>query len=336
MFFWRTNRTILLFAAALLFFTPIISCGQNGDAAAVINGRTITETALDQEVEAFKRRLTSQGRSVPQGQEATLRSDVLDSLIRKETLLSAAEENNITPNKSEVDEEMDRVRNQFNSEDAFTQALEAQGYSPESLREAIEEDLIISELIEQKVLDDIDIPEQEIKDFYEQNSQYFNVSESVTASHILVQVGEEASQEQIDQARQKIENVKKELEEGADFAEVAKEKSEGPSASSGGDLGSFGRGQMVPPFEEAAFNLAPGELSDVVKTQFGYHIILVRDKTEARAQPLEEVKEDIVNHLKQSQSQDQINSYIAGLVEEANVERSEEYATEDASSETPQ
>lgn len=141
-----------------------------------------------------------------------------------------------------------------------------------------------------------DVTDAKLQGHYDANKQQYAVGEQVSASHILVQTKDEA------------ENVLKELKDGKPFAEIAKARSIGPSAPNGGALGTFGSGRMVPAFEKAAFALKVGEISEPVQTQFGYHVITVTDRQEARTRPFEEVKDEIRESL--------VSAYIEGLVDD--------------------
>ncbi|MTI67068.1 MAG: peptidylprolyl isomerase [Firmicutes bacterium] len=136
-----------------------------------------------------------------------------------------------------------------------------------------------------KLLSDAKVTEQEVTDYYEENKEKFKSPESVKASHILVDEEEKAKE------------IKKELNDGLEFAEAAKKYSKCPSKEKGGDLGSFSKGKMVPEFEEAAFKMENGEISEPVKTQFGYHIIKVEDKQAESQKTLNEVKDQLTQQL---------------------------------------
>ena len=144
--------------------------------------------------------------------------------------------------------------------------------------------------------------------------------QKLKASHILIKVKPDASEAEKAEAMKKIKAAQEKLKKGDDFAEVAKASSEGPTATKGGDLGYFGRGQMVGPFEETAFSLEPGKVSDVVKTQFGYHIIKAVDKKPETTIPFETVKPRIEQYLKQEEVQKEVKKYIDNLRKEAKVE----------------
>ena len=146
---------------------------------------------------------------------------------------------------------------------------------------------------------EVEVDEEEVSEFYDENKEgRFTQPHEVSARHILLKFDAGASDEDKAAVREKMVEVQKRLEAGEEFAAVATEVSEDTgSATKGGDLGYFGKGRMVPPFEEAAFALEPGETSDIVESPFGFHVILVEDVREERVKPLEEVREEIVGEL---------------------------------------
>ncbi len=148
----------------------------------------------------------------------------------------------------------------------------------------------------------VKLSDHEIKEYYQFNLDTYKVKKQVCASHILFKLKEGASKEEEARVKEKAEKVLKMAREGKDFATLAKTYSEGPTKANGGDLGCFPAGNMVKPFEDAAFKLKKGEISDLVKTRFGYHIILAKDVKEARVKPLEEVRSQIVATLKKEQT----------------------------------
>ncbi|RMF84630.1 MAG: hypothetical protein D6736_18915 [Nitrospinota bacterium] len=168
-----------------------------------------------------------------------------------------------------------------------------------------------SKPIEEKVV----IDDEAVARYYEEHKENYKQEERVRARHILIKVAPDAKPEEEEKAKARAEAALKRVKSGEDFATVAKEVSEGPSASRGGDLGYFGRGAMVKPFEEVAFSLKPGEISDLVRTDFGYHIIKVEDKKEAGYRPLEEVKKLIANVLKREEVDKQLREKAEALRE---------------------
>jgi peptidyl-prolyl cis-trans isomerase D len=147
--------------------------------------------------------------------------------------------------------------------------------------------------------DEVVISDEEVKSYYEENIDMFQEERQVKARHILFKVDPESSEEEEEKVKERALSVLEKARAGEDFADLAKEYSEGPSSEQGGDLGYFPRGQMVKPFDDAAFGMKKGEISDLVKTQFGYHIIKVEDIKEAGTKDLAEVQEEIRNRLLQ-------------------------------------
>ena len=175
--------------------------------------------------------------------------------------------------------------------------------------EKVEKD-ILTQMTINKVLSDIVITDEDMKKYYEQNKAQFKKPETISAKHILVNDIEEAN------------SIKKELDNNSiSFEEAAKKYSSCPSKEQGGDLGEFGRGMMVPEFEKAAFELEIGEVSEPVKTQFGYHIILVESKNEAKEKEFDEVKDMIFNQMNQQAQQKKYIDMIMQLESKYGVER---------------
>ncbi|MGC9974420.1 MAG: peptidylprolyl isomerase, partial [Gaiellaceae bacterium] len=165
-------------------------------------------------------------------------------------------------------------------------------------------DLVIAHFIQLTIVPKVTVSEEESRKFYDQNQDKFVGGETVRASHILVGVDAKATAEEKQKAREKAEKLRKELAAGADFATLARENSTCPSSKQGGDLGYFGKGQMVPPFEQAAFALKPGGLSDVVETQFGYHIIKLVEKKGPETVAFKDAQPRIGEYLKNQKAQE--------------------------------
>lgn len=294
--------------------------------AVEVNGVKITETELQKEISKTKSQYEAQGTTIQPEQMASIRASVLDNLIIREILKQKSE--SYAVNDKEVDNQIASVRNRYDSEDAYKKALSEQGYDADSFRTAVIEDIKIRELIKEKVPQTATVGDEEIQKFYDDNPSYFTQPEKIQASHILVKVDKSATDEEKAKARKKIERIAEDLKNGADFAEEAKKESEGPSAPKGGDLGEFSKGQMVAPFEEAAFALKVGEVSGIVETQFGYHIIKVFKKTPESHVALEDVKASIQSYLLQNKNQSLLNDYLDSLKSNAKIRYYQEKDTQ--------
>lgn len=160
-----------------------------------------------------------------------------------------------------------------------------------------------------------DVTLEEIEDYYRVHQNEFVQEERLSARHILLSVDPDASEEEIHETRQKVESIRQRIEQGELFADLAREYSQCPSANEGGDLGSFGRGQMVPEFEEAAFGMSPGEVSQAVRTQFGWHLIQVYDYTQAGTRQLDEVRSRIRMLVGEEKAMDQMADTMDDILE---------------------
>jgi peptidyl-prolyl cis-trans isomerase D len=164
--------------------------------------------------------------------------------------------------------------------------------------------------------DKVKISDGEVRVYYEDNIDMFSEKKQVKARHILFKLAQDASEEKVKEVKQKAEAVLKKAKAGEDFAALAKKYSEGPTAKDGGELGYFSAGEMVKPFEEAAFKMKKGEISDLVRTRFGYHIIKVEDVKKARTKPLEEVRNQIFENLTSMLTMDLAHEKALSLIDQ--------------------
>ncbi|MFC2173615.1 peptidylprolyl isomerase, partial [Acidobacteriota bacterium] len=189
----------------------------------------------------------------------------------------------------------------------------------EEFRTDIESSIRIQKLMEQAIPKTLPVSDDEIAVYYRGNVDKFQIKERVKAGHILIKISPADTAEAKAAAQDKLKKIKSELKKGADFSKLASQYSDCPSAAQGGDLGYFGKGKMVKPFEDAAFSLKVGEVSDIVETQFGYHLIMKTDSQEARTLTLEEAKEQIVQSLQNDKRGKAVNDYIAKLRSSAKI-----------------
>jgi parvulin-like peptidyl-prolyl isomerase len=246
---------------------------------------------------------------------------VLDDLIGNILLYRASVKEGLTPSKGDVDGQLNAIRGNFPSEEQFVSRLSAEGMTVEKLETMIGKDMAIRKLIETQVMPNVNVTEEAKKNFYEENKEQMTTPEQAKLSHILVRTEAGASPETKEEARKKAEGLHQQLEEGVDFATLARENSDDPgSKERGGDLDWVSRGQTVPPFEQAAFGLSPGEISNVVETQFGYHIIKLEELRAAAVSPYDQVEGRINDFLRQQLLQEAIQSEVDGLRSKADVE----------------
>jgi peptidyl-prolyl cis-trans isomerase C len=286
------------------------------DVVARVNGEAINKADLESAVTQLESRA---GRTVPADQRDRVFRGVLDQLIAYRLLTQESVTRKIAVPDGEVDARAAEIRKQFPSDQVFQQTLEQQHMTETEFREDVRRGLQITGLIDAALSTSAAVTTEQVNQFYASNS--FQQGERIRASHILIGVPENADAAARDAARAKAADVLNQVKAGGDFAELAKQHSQDPgSAPRGGDLDYFEHGQMVGPFEEAAFALAPGQTSELVETRFGYHIIKVVDKQAARTIPLEEVRTRIEEYLRDQNREQQTQVFIDSLRTKAQIE----------------
>lgn len=288
---------------------------------ASVNGVAISGEDLNREYNIFLQRTGRPQENMPAAQQDQIKSDILDGLIEQELLYQQSRTLGIQIGNDTVDQQLDAIKQRYATEAEFQETLTSMQLSEVEVKKQIERGLAIREVIEQKVAAGIVIAESDSKAFYDGNPQFFMQPERVKASHILIKVDKNATDADKAAARKKIEDLRKQLQGGAAFADLAKTHSEGPSNVRGGDLGFFQRGQMVKPFEDAAFALDKDQLSGIVETDYGYHLILVTEKVPEKKLSFDEVKERLTAKLKQDRVEEQARIYIDTLKKDAKVEK---------------
>jgi peptidyl-prolyl cis-trans isomerase C len=291
------------------------------DPVAKVGETIIPYKDLHLEFDVVKKRQAAQGRELTPEESKKLQGDILDWLIDKEVLRQECQRQKIEPSQEEIQKTLDNVISRSGGKENFEKKLKEDFLTPEEYRQRIEKGLAIKKLIEKETAAAIKISEEEKKDFYEKNKKEFEQPEAVQMSHILINVKPGASKEETEKARKKIEEILAKVKAGEDFAELARKNSECPTSSKGGDLGYVSKGKMVPEFEKAAFALKPGQVSDIVQTQFGFHIIKVGEKRPAQILSYEKVEKGIENALMNQKSKEWITSYLKKLRAQTEIKK---------------
>ena len=241
---------------------------------------------------------------------------ILDQMIYTEVIYEAAKKENLLPTEEEVNKLIEEFNTSIKDNDAYKKQLKELGIDDNFLKYQFERNLA-SDNYKEKFNKDNSVTNDEMKKYYDENKDDFYIDQ-VEASHILIKTIDDEDKKLSDE--KKAEEVLAKAKAGEDFSELAKEYSQDTvSAKNGGDLGFFKKGEMVKPFEEAAFSMKVGEISDLVESDFGYHIIKVTDK-EDRQKTFDEVKETIRKTLQDEKCDAQVEK----LKEEAKVEKNEE------------
>jgi len=307
---------------ALVSIDPAVNSAEK--VLVTVEGEKITQGDVE---ERFQARMGGQTAQMPAEQKAAILSQaqdqIEDQLVTEVLLGKAVDEAKLEVTDAEVEKVYEEFKGQVPPGTDFDENLIAMGMTEETLRKDIRKNLKIKKLLDAKT-DSVEKPkEEEISKFYNDNPQYFEQPETAKARHILIQTSETDTEEVLKEKKGKIDAIRTRLvgEKAEDFAAVAKETSEGPSSTDGGSLGEFGRGQMVPEFEQAVFSQEIGVISEPVKTQFGYHLIKVEEKNEGKKIPLDEVKDKISESLYEQKKGEVIEKYIGELKAVAKIEK---------------
>jgi peptidyl-prolyl cis-trans isomerase C len=290
------------------------------DKVAVVNGVKISQGDFDEAMSRVQAQFHTTGRFPSPEELVQVRKGVLDNLIAEELLYQESEKKGIKVDPKVLDERFEAMKIQFPSETEFKSWLSRMNFSESSFRSQLERNLAVNALIDKEFGAKVAVSDEEVKAYYDSHLDSFKKPEQVKASHILVKVEPQADESQKAGAREKLEVIQGKLKNGEEFSTLAKENSEGPSSKNGGDLGYFGRGRMVKPFEDAAFALKPGEVSGIVETQFGYHLIKVTDRTAATTITYDEIKDRLGQYLKQEKLRKEMGPYVQSLRSKAKVE----------------
>ena len=304
-------------------FSPLI--GGGGKMVVQVGEKTLTQGELNQQLQkaALSRGLNRMPPAQALQAQAKLKVNLINGFIAQSVLLAEAEGEKVSITPDEVEKVIDSIKSRAPAGVTFAQALQNFGTTEVQLRRDIENDLKIKKFVDEYI-EKIEKPsEKEVKAFYEAQASQFEQPETVQARHILIKCEADAPKAEKEEKMAKIEKIRKELKGGADFAELAKEHSACPSKSKGGDLGSFPRGGMVPPFEKAAFSQKIDEIGPIVTTKFGYHIVKVTQRNKAGKKLLSELTKQIEEQLMRKKKQDVVMEKITDLRAKADIKYAE-------------
>jgi peptidyl-prolyl cis-trans isomerase C len=303
-------------APAAAEITPVPA--QLPEVVARVNGQAIDKAEFEKAVQTLE---SQNGGPVPPDQRDRILRTVLDQIIGYTLLVQESQARKVTVADAEIDARIGQIRSQFPTEEAFTQALAQQNVTVDQLRADARSEMLVTKMLEAEIEPKVAVTPADLQDFYTKNPDQFKQNERVRASHILIGFPQGADAAAKQAARTKAEGVLAEVKAGKDFAELARANSSDPgSAQQGGDLNFFERGQMVGPFDQAVFSMAPGQTSELVETQFGFHIIKVTDKQAARSMPLDEVRPQLTEFLQNQKRQEATQAFVESLKAKGKIE----------------
>ena len=321
---YRRMKKMFIAAIAVLVLIPTAAFSAEdtaGKIAAKINDRSISMQEFEHEVDNYMMRYQG-GRAgtLPPAMVQQIRAQAINTLINREVLLQESEKKGITADKQKVQEGIQAIQKRFANPEQFEEALKNMKLSRGDLEKQYTQKTKIEALLDQQIVSKITVKEDEAKAYFNDHIDEFSQKAQIRARHILIKVDKSADEKKKAEAREQLVKVQKKIMAGEDFSELAKQYSQGPSSVKGGDLGYFGKGQMVKPFEEVAFKLAPNEVSDIVETRFGYHLIKVVDRKAEKKAVFAESKERVTEKLKNQRIQQEVGAYIQQLRNKATIE----------------
>ncbi len=293
--------------------------------AVTVNGTNIYESQIEAEIKPQLEKMAQQlSPQFVEQYKKQIREKALNGMVEMLLLDEKVKATNIVVTEEEVIEHINKIASQQGlSLDDFKALVEAYGQTFDQVKQRLRKGLGYQKLIDAQLASEITVTEDDAKKYYSEHKSQFETPEEVRASHILITpdtTDPNTDPNEADaKAKAKTEELLKQIKEGADFAELARQNSSCPSAARGGDLNFFGKGQMVPAFEEAAFKLQVGHVSDIVQTQFGYHIIKVTDHKEAGVTTFEQAKNGILQTLTQQRQNELAMQYVKTLRDKANI-----------------
>jgi len=316
----KKKKLVAVLLALGLLATLVVGCNSStkssskkideSEAVAKVNGELISKAKFEKNLQQIKAQYKERygldfSNKKSAGMLASIKKRLLDQMIQEKILMQKATEKGVKVTEKDIKDRLNQIKAQYKTED-LKKKLKAAGITLEDVKDNIKKNLIVKKL-GAELTKDIKVTDQELKDYFNKNKEKFVQPAKVKASHILVDT------------KKKAEKIKTKLENGADFAKLAKENSTGPSKNKGGNLGYFSKGQMVPAFEKVAFNLKVGEISDPVKTKYGYHIIKVTDKKEGKKLKFAEVKSMIKDSFASRKKQKVLQDYLKKAYNESDI-----------------
>jgi len=288
-----------------------------------VNDEVITQGDLEEMANTMLQQYQAQAQGAPISDDIKVQAlkAAEDNAITETLIMSAVTSLGIVVSDKEVERTIAQIKTSIPEEMSFEAALASQGMTLEALKENIKTDMAARQLIENQTKDIAEATEVDAQAFYDANPEAFNAEENASASHILLsfEQGEDDAAKAAKKAQ--LEAIRADIiAETTTFEDAAKAHSGCPSGAQGGSLGQFGKGQMVPEFEVAVFGQDVDAVGEVVETSFGYHIIKVTERQDARVTPFADVKDQIIDYLSQNAKGEAAQAYIKSLRDAATIE----------------
>ncbi len=317
--FNKTRPFFILIMLAFILTSALRADRQPLDSiAARVNGQVIMRSELEERAQPFIQEFST----VLSGDEVAenideLKKEILDRMIDEILLKKAAEEEGVAVSEADIDRGIEEIRQQFSSEAEFMDEITRQGFTRDTFRGDVAQQIKVIKLIEDKVQNRVTPPtEEEAREFYRENREHMVEPERVRARHILISTEERNRDEASSRAGEIYEMARRNPD---NFSDLAREYSDGPTAARGGDLGYFSRDEMVSDFADAAFELEFEEISSPVETRFGFHVIKLIGRRAPERKTFEEIRNQLMQHIYQMRMEEAYIRFLQELREEANI-----------------
>jgi len=301
----------------LLLIATTLHAGQR--VVARVNGVELTERQLNRVMNELMPMMFYH-KTISPDKLKKLRRQAMDELIKRELYYLEAKRLGMKAERSLIEEGIKKIKSRFPSEEAFRQALKREGITEDDLRSEVEWDLLVRRFIKEEIKKKAEVSDEELRDYYEKNKESFVRPEAVRIRHILIRVDPSATPEEKKEKKSLAEDILRRLKEGEDFAELAYKYSEDNWYVKGGDLGLVHRGRLLPELEKVAFQLKDGEVSGLIKTIYGYHIIKKEGSAPPTRMKFEEVRAKLKRDLEQKRRQEIEERLLNRLKSEAQIE----------------
>jgi len=310
---------VLILLYAVLLFPACLKAEIVDGIVAVVNNEVVTQAELN----AILLPLYTQYKSTYSDEELLMKIDeakknILYKLIEDKLILQEAHKIGMPATDEEVAERLEQIKSQFSSSQEFKSALASQGLTVVDLKEKYREQIMIKKMVNREVRSRVSVTPIEIALFYEKNKDDFNLPAQVKVMTIMIRKSEADPESNTDSLK-KIKMIELKIAEGEDFAKLAREYSQDPSAVDGGDMGYIGKGQMMKKIDEVIFSLQPGEISETIETPVGYHVFKIVEVKEAGAESFDEARMQIENYLFQEKAKERFDEWMTNLKENAYI-----------------
>ncbi len=313
----HARRIFIIISIALVMSAALSHAATINKFMAVVNDEVVTQQDVDQMLAVIYAQYSQeyQGDELLEKMEQ-VKKDILNQIIEDKLVLSRAKELNIKATESEVNERLDYIKNGFPSEEKFYETLKTQGITVANLKDRYRDQIMMKKLVDYEVKSRISVLPSEISSYYEKHRSQFREGDKYKVKNILIKAKDDVS---FDLAKVEIEGIYNKLKAGENFDDLAMQYSQGPNAGKGGDMGYIEKGQMLEALDNAIFKLRPGEFSEPVKSEIGYHIFKVEDIQYGKQASPEETQKDIQMLLFQEKFKAKVSEWISGLKEKAYI-----------------